>query len=250
MKAIKFTVLAAALSVGLATSFVAQAAAPTVLGTIHGNWQDRGNPPDSFYNTYYAEYLHAFASTPGATPKDVALLALPQARKVMNSPFKLDDVVKANADKLKDLSYKGDGLIAVSASNAVYIKLTDTDKGEYTVEIQKQGDFRSVQMAYGNWEMENDLNLHFPPIFKSSFKVVVGQSKAREIEALLDKQHNNRGLMSAIYYVKPTTAKVLNSNLAHGTLDANIESFDVAFPLKGTNVQPLFHVEQSQYSAK
>ncbi|MFM0417549.1 hypothetical protein [Paraburkholderia aromaticivorans] len=155
--------------------------------------------PQSYFDNYDETFVRNFASMANVDQVALARLALPDFWKE-NNAFKQQDIIKANADKLKALSWGHDGLVAITVDNGAGLKLTDPATGTYTIDFLIYND--TVNSAGGGVSFNRGSQriareYHFDTMNDNGRlgQVVkkVGEDKARQIEDVVGGARDQGG---------------------------------------------------------
>ncbi|WP_156967012.1 hypothetical protein [Paraburkholderia ferrariae] len=166
--------------------------------------------PKSYFENYDETFVRNFASMPNVDQVALARIVLPDFWKE-NNAFKQQDIIKANAEKLKALSWGKDGLIAITVDNGASLKLSDVATGTYTIDFLVPTQMVSnagVSFNFGHQNIAREYrfetdgsngNNRLAQVVKK-----VGQDKAREIEDVVGGARDQAGSLQVpvTFYVR------------------------------------------------
>lgn len=181
------------------------------------NGSGLGKIPPDYIDNFEKVFVRNFASIPNVDPVQVARLVTPELWKE-NNAYKQQDIIKANAEKLKDLPWGKDGLVAISVNRGASMSLTDPAKGTYLIHINLPvSTNNSVGISFGTSAhiigREYDfVNPNDAPV--AQLTKTVGESKAREIENLVGATRDQNGNLDVpvTFYVRLKKAKWESDN--------------------------------------
>lgn len=176
-----------------------------------------GKIPPDYIDNFEKVFVRNFASIPNVDPVQVARLVIPELWKE-NNAYNQQDIIKANADKLKDLPWGKDGLVAITVNHGAVLNLTDPAKGTYLVHINiPVSTNNSAGISFGTsahtirreYDFENPNDAPVAQLTKT-----VGESKAREVERLVGASRDQNGNLEVpvTFYVRLKKAKWESDN--------------------------------------
>jgi hypothetical protein len=176
-----------------------------------------GKIPPNYIDNFGKIFVRYFASIPNVDQVQVARLVIPELWRE-NNAFKQQDIMKAKADKLKNLPWGKDGLVATTVNHGAFLNLTDPAKGTYLIHINiPVSTNNSAGISFGtnahtvrreyDVEKPNDASV-------GQLTQVVGESKAREVENLVGASRDQNGNLKVpvTFYVRLKKAKWESDN--------------------------------------
>lgn len=181
------------------------------------NGSGLGKIPPDYIDNFEKVFVRNFASIPNVDPVQVARLVTPELWNE-NNAYKQQDIIKANAEKLKALPWGKDGLVAISVNQGALMNLTDPAKGTYLIHINLPvSTNNSAGISFGTSahtiSREYDfVNPNDAPV--AQLTKTVGESKAREIENLVGATRDQNGNLEVpvTFYVRLKKAKWESDN--------------------------------------